>query len=64
MGEGNGVASVILFTFTLKLGSHADTAYVVKLGPHADIADTACVKPHPMLTQERLARAVIGQVAS
>ena len=43
MGEGNGVASVTLFTFTLKLGAHADTA-CVKLGPHADIADTACVK--------------------
>ena len=42
-GEGNGVASVTLFTFTLKLGAHADTA-CVKLGPHADIADTACVK--------------------
>ena len=43
MGEGNGVASVTLFTFTLKLGPHADTA-CVKLGPHAD---TACVKPCP-----------------
>ena len=42
-GEGNRVASVTLFTFTLKLGAHADTA-CVKLGPHADIADTACVK--------------------
>ena len=43
MGEGNGVASVIMLTFTLKLGPHADTA-CVKLGPHAD---TACVKPCP-----------------
>ena len=32
MGEGNRVASVILFTFTLKLGLHAHTA---------------CVKPPP-----------------
>ena len=32
MGEGNRVASVILFTFTLKLGPHAHTA-CVKLGP-------------------------------
>ena len=43
MGEGKGVASVTLFTFTLKLGPLADTA-CVKLGPHVDIADTACVK--------------------
>ena len=41
MGEGNGVASVIMLTFTLKLGPHADTA-CVKLGPHAH---RACVKP-------------------
>ena len=42
-GEGNGVASVTLFTFTLKLGPLADTA-CVKLGP---LAHTACVKPLP-----------------
>ena len=34
MGEGNGVASVTLFTFTLKLGPHVTAC--VKLGPHAD----------------------------
>ena len=29
MGEGNGVASVIMLTFTKMLGPHADTAWAV-----------------------------------
>ena len=45
MGEGNRVASVILFTFTLKLGPHAHTA-CVKLGHHAY---TTGVKPHSLV---------------
>ena len=29
MGEGNGVASIIMLTFTVRPGPHADTAWAV-----------------------------------
>ena len=47
MGEGNRLASVILFTFTSKPCPHAHS--LCEVGPHAH---TACVNeaPTPLLT--------------
>ena len=36
MGVGNGVASVIMLTFTKRPGPHAD--FYTRPGPHADTA--------------------------